>query len=133
VLRRRASRARPRGAAPRPELEHAGRCLTGGHGTARIAEVAAEVGWSRRHLAARFAAEYGLTPKEAARIMRFERSRTLVQRPGRRSLADIASACGYYDQAHLAREWNAIIGRPPSAWLAGEELPFVQDDDGATG
>ncbi len=51
-----------------------------------------------------------------------------MQRPGRRLLADVASACGYYDQAHLAREWNAI---PPSAWPAGEQLPFVQDDDGA--
>lgn len=130
VLRRRAARVPGRSAAPCPELVHAWRCLTGSDGTARISEVADEVGWSRRHLGARFAAEYGLTPKEAARVLRFERSRKLVQQPGRPSLAAVAVACGYYDQAHLAREWNAIIGRPPSAWLAGEQLPFVQDDDG---
>lgn len=130
VLRRRASRTPAPRAEPCPELARAWRCLTAGHGTARISAVAGEVGWSRRHLGARFAAEYGLTPKEAARIMRFERSRLLVQRPDRPSLADVAAACGYYDQAHLAREWNAIIGRPPSAWLAGEQLPFVQDDEG---
>jgi hypothetical protein len=38
------------------------------------------------------------------------------------------AACGFYDQAHLAREWNDLVGRPPTAWLAAEELPFVQDD-----
>lgn len=34
---------------------------------------------------------------------------------------------GFYDQAHLTREWNDLVGRTPTAWLAAEELPFVQD------
>lgn len=131
MLARRALRTAGRGAEPPAELVHAWHCLTRSHGTARIADVADEVGWSRRHLGARFAAEFGLTPKEAARVMRFERSRRLLQRTDRPSLAAVASACGYYDQAHLAREWNTIIGCPPSAWMAAEQLPFVQDDDEA--
>ncbi|WP_433174682.1 helix-turn-helix domain-containing protein [Actinoallomurus sp. CA-150999] len=118
---------------PEPELAYAWRRLAETDGTVRIADLAREVGWSRRHLGERFAGEYGLRPKEAARVMRFERSKQLLQRPGRPSLADVAAACGYYDQAHLAREWNDLAGCPPSAWLVDEELPFVQGDEDAPG
>jgi AraC-like DNA-binding protein len=47
---------------------------------------------------------------------------------GRRAgatLARLAAECGYYDQAHLAREFRALAGCPPSVWLA-EEFRFVQ-------
>ena len=37
----------------------------------------------------------------------------------------LAAGCGYYDQAHLAREFRALAGCPPSVWLA-EEFRFVQ-------
>jgi AraC-like DNA-binding protein len=106
-------------------------------GRLRVDELARETGYSRRQLTNRFTSEYGLTPKQASRVIRFERSwqvlrrlerrRRLSPRPERRSLAKLAVACGYYDQAHLAREWNDMAGCPPSAWLADEELPFVQD------
>lgn len=113
--------------APAPdELRHAWRLLTGSGGRVRVGDLAEEVGWSRRHLASRFTAEYGLTPKEAARVVRFWASSRMLRRHDRSSLADVAAACGYYDQAHLAREWNDFLGSPPSAWLTGEDLPFIQ-------
>jgi AraC-like DNA-binding protein len=40
-------------------------------------------------------------------------------------LADLAVTCGYFDQAHLAREFRALAGCPPSQWLA-EEFRNVQ-------
>jgi AraC-like DNA-binding protein len=116
--------------APARELAHAWR-RTGARGVVRIGDVAAAVGWSRRHLSERFAGEYGLTPKEAARVVRFERSRQLLGSGGRPALATVAADCGFYDQAHLAREWSDLAGISPSAWLAAEELPFVQDVVGA--
>ncbi|HZE34641.1 MAG TPA: AraC family transcriptional regulator [Actinoallomurus sp.] len=115
--------------APSPELGHAWRLLTERGGRVRIDDLAREVGWSRRHLGERFTAEYGLSPKEAARVVRFERSKLLLQRRDRPALAAVAAACGYYDQAHLAREWNDFIGCPPSAWLTGDDLPFIQDGE----
>jgi AraC-like DNA-binding protein len=117
--------------APPDELRHAWRLLTSRGGRVRVDELAREVGWSRRHLGERFTAEYGLTPKEAARVMRFERSTRLLRLRDRPALAEVAAACGYYDQAHLAREWNDFVGCPPSAWLTGDDLPFIQDDEPA--
>jgi AraC-like DNA-binding protein len=96
-----------------------------------VSELAAGTGWSERHLTSRFRAEIGLTPKAAARVIRFDRARRLLVRhltqpaaSGYR-LADLAADCGYYDQAHLAREFRTLAGCPPSQWLA-EEFRNVQ-------
>jgi AraC-like DNA-binding protein len=34
--------------------------------------------------------------------------------------------CGYFDQAHLAREFRTLAGCPPSRWLAEEKFRNVQ-------
>ena len=116
-------------AVPAPEISEAWRLLvTGGH---TVAEAAGAVGWSLRRLSGRFSAELGVSPKTAAKIARFDRARRLLARPsGPMSrpglgLADLAVACGYYDQAHLARDFRELAGAPPSQWLA-EERRFVQ-------
>jgi len=105
---------RPDVAAAMPELT----------GTATVHSVARSVGWSRRHLSTAFAAELGVTPKEYQRIARFaasRRSMTTPTRRGRPSLAAVAAASGYADQAHLTREWNTLAGCPPAAWLRDEQ------------
>ncbi len=123
-----------------PELRRAWQLLTGSGGRARVGAVAEEIGWSRRYLGSRFAAEFGITPKDAARLARFEYSHRLLRtvateaasdtatgpRAGA-TLAEVAAATGYYDQAHMAREWRELAGLPPSRWLACEVFPFVQD------
>jgi AraC-like DNA-binding protein len=48
-----------------------------------------------------------------------------VESGGAPALADLAVAGGYYDQAHLAREFRGLAGVPPSRWLA-EEFRNVQ-------
>jgi AraC-like DNA-binding protein len=107
-----------------PEIGYAWRRLTRTGGRVGVAKLAAETGWSDRHLRSRFRAEIGLTPKAAARVIRFDRARRLlarrVQAGGNPSLADLAACCGYYDQAHLDREFAALAGCPPTTWLARE-------------
>ena len=49
-------------------------------GTITVNELAADIGWSRRHLSATFRREFGLTPKVAARVMRFSRPVTCSPR-----------------------------------------------------
>ena len=103
--------------------------LLAARGGCGVAELAAETGWSDRHLRARFREETGLSPKAAARVIRFDwaRRRLLgrVASGAPQALADLAADCGYYDQAHLAREFRDLAGCPPSVWLA-EEFRNVQ-------
>jgi AraC-like DNA-binding protein len=112
-----------------PEVTRAWRALVASGGTASVGRLARESGWSTRRLGTRFRTEIGLAPKEAARVVRFDRARRLLQRrvaaAGAPELAALAAACGYYDQAHLAREFRALAGCPPSRWLA-EEFRNVQ-------
>jgi AraC-like DNA-binding protein len=96
------------------------RLLSSG-GRLRVEELAAETGFSDRHLRNRFRAEIGLTPKAAARVIRFDLARRrLAHRPGRPDLAGLAADCGYADQSHLDREFAALASCTPSAWLAQE-------------
>jgi AraC-like DNA-binding protein len=102
------------------------RRLTGSGGALPIGALATEVGWSRQHLGSQFQREFGLSPKRAARVIRFESAHRLLAASPRSRIADIAARCGYYDQAHLDRDWRALTGLSPTAWLS-HELPFVQD------
>jgi AraC-like DNA-binding protein len=114
---------------PRPEVSYAWDRLRRSHGTVSVADLAAETGWSARHLGEQFRAETGLSPKAGARVVRFDRARRRMMRRqaegGRVVLAELAAECGYYDQAHLARDFRDLAGCPPSLLLA-EELRNVQ-------
>lgn len=90
--------------------------------------LAEEVGWSRRHLGERFRRELGLAPEVAARVVPSERACTMLDRPPspRSGPAEVAAVCGYFDQAHMTREWRQLAGCSPTTWI-GEELPSVQD------
>jgi len=94
-------------------------------GNISMSALARHIGWSRAHFTDRFHADFGLGPKTAARIFRFEHAcRALKAQP--RRLADVAQSSGYYDQAHMTREWQALAGSSPREWIA-RELPFLQD------
>ena len=65
----------------RPEATEAFRRLAAVDGRLGVAELAADLGWSRRHLTEQFSVEYGVGPKELARVLRFERSKRLLPPP----------------------------------------------------
>ena len=149
LARRAAQSEADRRAQVRPEVSYAWRRLRQTGGGVGVAGLAAETGLSARRLGTLFRAEFGLAPKEAARVIRFDRARRRIGRAvtsagaggggsgqgtgsGRgtgegaaATFATLAAECGYYDQAHLAREFRALAGCPPSQWLA-EEFRFVQ-------
>jgi AraC-like DNA-binding protein len=103
-------------------------------GSVRVADLAADVGWSRRHFSERFAREVGLPPKQAARVVRFGRVTAMLRASGplRPGLGELAHVCDYFDQAHLTNEFNALAGCTPGTWIAGE-LPFLQARGTGTG
>jgi AraC-like DNA-binding protein len=114
---------------PPPAVVQAWRSLLAAGGEVSVKRLAREVGWSGRHLQQRFREEVGLTPKAAGRVIRFDRARRRLQGQAAggelRSLADLAVESGYFDQAHLARDFRELAGAPPSRWLA-EEFRNVQ-------
>lgn len=109
--------------AVRPEVAELWRRLVAARGQVRVGAVAAELGWSRRHLGERFRAEVGVTPKAFARIVRFEHAHRLASRQDPPSWAEVSAQAGYADQAHMVRDWRAFTGRTPEAWRRGEMLP----------
>lgn len=82
-------------------------------GNLAIGALAADLGWSHRRLIARYRDTVGLPPKAMARIVRFERVSDRL-RSGT-DLAVAAAECGYFDQAHLAREVRELAGLTPTA------------------
>ena len=102
--------------APSPDVAWAWSILAKTHGTAPIGWICDRLGRSRRHLAARFREQVGLPPKTVARIMRFDRAVSLLGRRDAR-LTDIAFECGYFDQAHLSRDFREFAGVAPGAFM----------------
>ncbi|MGW5687912.1 helix-turn-helix domain-containing protein [Nonomuraea sp. NPDC003754] len=96
---------------PDPRVVWAWDRLVESSGTAGVAGLAGSLGWSHRHLVARFRDHVGLTPKAAARVIRFERAMSLLRSGA--DLARVAAACGFYDQPHMNREFRAMAGATP--------------------
>lgn len=110
------------------------RQLQRSQGRARVEPLMDETGWSRRHVTQSFRRQLGLTPKAYARLLRFRLATTLLMAENRRrSLAEVATEAGYYDQSHLTRDFVALAGLAPGAYAAGSnavpEVRFVQDPD----
>ena len=96
----------------------------------RIADIRDLVGVSTKRLIALFRAEVGLSPKAYARIRRFQAALRLVGTgsvPGARVAADV----GYFDQAHLVREFRSFTGMTPTQYaeqriLLPSHVPVAQ-------
>lgn len=114
-----------RGAPAAPEIAWACARLQRTGGGLPVGTLTDEIGWSRRHLAARFRAQVGVTPKALSRLLRFERAVSLLAgaRAGDVELGRVALDCGYYDQAHFNRDFRAFAGVTPTAYLARRADP----------
>jgi AraC-like DNA-binding protein len=111
-----------RARSPVPSVTRALGLLHESGGTVPVGAIAAELGCSRRHLIVRFREQVGVTPKLLARILRFERVVALVDSRTDMGWAEIAQVCGYYDQAHMIRDFNQFAGGPPGDF-ARRRLP----------
>ncbi|MCJ2144618.1 helix-turn-helix domain-containing protein [Methylobacterium sp. E-066] len=109
---------------PRPEIWWAWKQLERSAGAVPIGRLARTIGWSDRHFARCFQDATGLSPKTAARRIRFDRARAMMDKSAI-TLADVAATCGYSDQSHLTREFGELAGCPPAAYRAAcfEDLP----------
>lgn len=97
------------------EVDGALRAIATSGGRVTISSLAADIGWSRKHLASRFADQVGLSPKAVARIVRFNRASALARTRSTVDWADLALECGYADQSHLVREFHRLSGGTPTS------------------
>ncbi|TDC86076.1 helix-turn-helix domain-containing protein [Actinomadura sp. 7K507] len=116
-----------------PEVAHVWRRTLGSRGRVRIDHLAGEVGWSRKRLWSRFRSQLGITPKRAARLVRFDRAAHLLA--AGHAAADVAGVSGYVDQAHLHREIKAFTELTPTAvaaapWLAIDDVAWPSPSHG---
>lgn len=110
-----------------PEVVHTWRRTSSSRGWVRVDSLADEVGWSRKRLWSRFRSQLGITPKRAARLVRFDHAARLLA--AGHAPADVAARSGYADQPHLHREARAIAGLTPAAvavapWLAIDDVAW---------
>jgi AraC-like DNA-binding protein len=77
----------------------------------RVRRLAAQLDVGERHLSRSFRAMFGASPKQFARVARIEK--VLAMRQAGSAWADIAYACGFADQAHMIKDFNAIVGETP--------------------
>ena len=127
VLEKFLLRLTKRARARSPAIRYALRRFAIERGVMSISAVADELGLSHKHLIQRFRDEVGLTPKRFCRIQRFQSVLRAIESQSGVEWADLACACGYFDQAHFIREFHGFSGLNPSAYLTqrGEYLGYV--------
>lgn len=84
-----------------------------------IKQLAAVGGVSERTLLAGFRRYRGVSPKAMQRELRFQGAHDalLAARPGRATVADIATACGFLELGHFAVEYRQRYAETPSTTL----------------
>jgi AraC-like DNA-binding protein len=88
------------------------------HGNVNLDFLASQANISSRQFRRRCYEESGLTPKALCRILRFRRARQLAEASAKPSWARIAAEAGYFDQAHLIRDFQEFTGRTPMSVLS---------------
>jgi AraC-like DNA-binding protein len=84
----------------------------------RSSELEEVTGLTRYDLARQFRSAFGTSPYRYSLMRRLDRARAQLQR--NRSLADVALAAGFADQAHLSRMFKHAFGVTPARYRALE-------------
>jgi AraC-like DNA-binding protein len=87
--------------------------IRGSRGLTDIAALAGRLQTSSRTLQRLFARDVGVTPKYFARIVRFQQV-FAAWRTDPSTLSRVALECGYFDHAHLVRDFKELAGVPPT-------------------
>ena len=88
-------------------------------GVVSVDQLASDAGISSRQLERRFLREVGLGPKLLGRIIRFQQVFRAVEQCNS-AWAEVAIACGYYDQAHLIRDFNQFARQTPAVLFSNQ-------------
>lgn len=104
-------------ARPADALDAAAEALAGGHRPWPMAELARRAHVSERHLSRVLSQRLGVSPRLYARMARFEAVLQARQHHPAWSIARLAQAVNYFDQAHLVRDCRAFTGEAPGSYF----------------
>jgi len=82
------------------------------HGLSKV------VGLSTRQLERRFKERVGISPKQLCRNLRFKNVLKHLSGSPADSWSDVALSCGYYDQAHMIRDFKHFTSTSPGAYFS---------------
>ena len=83
----------------------------------RVDQVAALGSMSVRSLQRLFATYIGVSPKAVLARYRLQDAAAAIDAGEVDDLAGLAASLGWFDQAHFSRDFRAVVGVPPSAYL----------------
>lgn len=89
-----------------------------------VKSLSEEIGWSQKHLIRQCQKLVGVTPKLLSRIGRFHRMLNTVDPHSTINWAAVAVDNGFYDQAHLNKEFAAFAGVSPTVYLQQRQSHF---------
>ena len=95
-----------------------------------LRQLAGNLGVTLRTLERRVTEATGLGPKPLQRVLRFRNALRLLEQTPRGRWSGAAIRAGYYDQAHLIREFRAFAGMPPTTYFE-VELPLSRAIQGS--
>src|SRR5436190_2769351 len=98
--------------APTP-VQKAIEALADADGNTDLDNIAWQANLSPRQFRRRCLEESGLTPKRLCRVLRFRRVCRIAADLDRPNWSDIALDTGYFDQAHLIRDFHDFTGVAP--------------------
>lgn len=97
---------------------HSSNLLIRSAGSISIEQLAEDTGYTARYIDRCFRNETGLSPKQLAKIVRFQAAVSALnqnQHKGR-SLTEIAADLGYFDQSHFVHDFKAYTGLTPKKY-----------------
>jgi AraC-like DNA-binding protein len=107
------ARLEPRGIV-HPAVRWAVDQIAASGGRVAVETLAAQTGFTRKHLGNLFKQQVGLSPKALARIHRFRGALGILDKAGGQvPWTELADACGFYDQSHLINEFRRFTGFSP--------------------
>ncbi len=92
--------------------------LQSSNGYISVDALADRCGLSARQLERRFLGEVGIPPRLLASIFRFQRVFDLLHQPDSGRWVSAAIGAGYFDQAHMIRDFKRFAGQPPTAFFS---------------
>lgn len=118
-----------------PAIDRAERAVTllEADPTRLIADIASDLGISHAHLDREFTAIVGITPRALARLLRMRRLLDQIEVGGDVDWAELAVDLGWYDQAHLIRDFKRHTGVTPTQYIEAQRttLSPVEAGDAA--